>query len=72
MFDEMFRACLYLVFAKTVNESLAAFDSVATLVTRVDGSPWILQPYFEAKCSRVKAVLDKILIPQHIYWPAFN
>ena len=55
-----------------IKESLNAFDNVATLVTTVDGSPWILQPYFEAKCSRVKAVLDKILIPQHIDWPAFN
>ena len=63
---------LYLVLAKNVKEPLDAFDSVATLVTTVDGSPWILQAYFEAKCSRVKAVLDKILIPQHIYWLAFN
>ncbi|MCK5905741.1 MAG: hypothetical protein KAG86_10680, partial [Gammaproteobacteria bacterium] len=61
---------LYLLLAKNVSESLDAFDSVATLETTVDGSPWILQSYFEAKCSRVKAVSDKILIPRHIYWLA--
>jgi hypothetical protein len=38
----------------------------------VDESPWIVQPYFEAKCSRVKVVSGKILIPQHIYWLAFT